>query len=180
MSSPFLAEIRMFGFGFAPKGWAFCNGQLMPLSQNTALFALLGTQYGGDGRSTFALPNLQGSSPMNQGQGSGLSQRFVGENGGETAVTLLTTEMPAHNHNGVLGCYNGAADVDTPGPTTTWSQTGGGRLGPNLFTATSANNVNMGGGALALTGGGLPHNNMPPYLTVNFCIALQGIFPQRP
>jgi len=177
MSSPFVAEIRMFGFSFAPNGWAFCAGQLMPISQNTALFSLLGTQYGGDGRSTFALPNLQGNSPMNQGQGQGLSQRFVGESGGEQAVTLLSTEMAAHNHQ--MNCYAGAADSDAPGPTATWSLTGGGRLGPNLFTATSANNVNMSPNALSLTGGSLPHNNMPPYLTVNFCIALQGIYPAR-
>jgi microcystin-dependent protein len=177
MSSPFLAEIRMFGFNFAPRGWAFCNGQILPISQNTALFALLGTFYGGDGRVTFALPNLQGSSPMNQGQGPGLSQRFVGENGGEQSVTLLQTEMPSHPHT--MNCYNGGADVDSPSPAATWSQTGGGRLGPNLFTATNQNNTNMNPFALALTGGNLPHNNMPPYLTVNFCIALQGVFPAR-
>jgi len=177
MSSPFVAEIRMFGFNFAPTGWAFCAGQLLPISQNTALFSLLGTQYGGDGKSTFGLPDLQGTSPMNQGQGPGLSQRFVGETAGEQTVTLVQTEMASHNHQ--MNCFGGAADSDSPGPTTTWSNTGGGRLGPNLFTATSANNVNMSPNALSITGGSLPHNNMPPYLTVNFCIALQGIFPAR-
>src|SRR5512135_3601787 len=98
MSSPFVAEIRIFGFNFAPKGWAFCNGQLMPISQNTALFSLLGTTYGGDGKSTFGLPNLQGSAPMQQGQGPGLTLRDLGEIGGEQSVTLLQTEMPVHSH----------------------------------------------------------------------------------
>src|ERR1700733_1862166 len=95
---PFVAEIRIFLFNFAPKGWAFCNGQILPLSQNTALFSLLGTTYGGDGKSTFGLPNMQGMAPMQQGQGPGLSQRFLGETGGEETVTLLQTEIPSHNH----------------------------------------------------------------------------------
>src|SRR6185295_1536532 len=98
MSNPFVAEIRIFGFNFAPKGWAFCDGQLLPISQNTALFSLVGTFYGGDGKSTFALPDLQGCAPMHQGQGPGLSQRFLGESGGEENVTLLQSEMPAHTH----------------------------------------------------------------------------------
>lgn len=177
MSSPFVAEIRMFGFNFAPKGWAFCDGQLLPISQNTALFSLLGTFYGGDGKSTFGLPDLQGNSPMNQGQGPGLSQRFVGESAGQQAVTLIQTEMPAHNH--VMNCYSGAADSDSPGPTATWSSTGGGRLGPNLYTASNTSPVNMSTLALGFAGTSLPHNNMPPYLTVNFCIALQGVYPAR-
>jgi microcystin-dependent protein len=176
MSSPFLAEIRMFGFNFAPRGWAFCNGQVLPISQNTALFSLLGTFYGGDGRTTFALPNLAGSSPMNQGQGQGLSQRFIGESAGETAVTLLQTELPQHPHQ--LNAYSGAADQDSPAGNT-WAQSQGGRLGPNLFTATNVNPTSMSQAALSITGGGQPHNNMPPYLTVNFCIALQGIYPPR-
>jgi microcystin-dependent protein len=176
MSTPFLAEIRMFGFNFAPKGWAFCNGQLMPISQNTALFSLLGTFYGGDGRSTFGLPNLAGSSPMMQGQGQGLSLRDIGEVGGEEAVTLLQTELPQHAHT--LNAFSGAADQDSP-TNNTWAQSQGGRLGPNLFTATNANPTRMSPAALSISGGGLPHNNMPPYLTVNFCIALQGVYPPR-
>src|SRR5215207_1465370 len=115
MSDPFVAEIRMFGGNFAPRGWAQCNGQLLPLSQNTALFSLLGTYYGGDGKSTFALPNLQGSSPIGQGQGAGLSERFIGEAAGAQNVTLLQSEMPAHSHN--LNAYaDDLADINTPSP----------------------------------------------------------------
>src|ERR1700720_4627103 len=110
MANPFVAEIRIFPFNFAPKGWAFCDGQLLPISQNTALFSLLGTTYGGDGRSNFALPNLQGSVPMQQGQGPGLSLRDLGEIGGEQNVTLLQTEMPAHNHTAVAASGTGQPD----------------------------------------------------------------------
>jgi microcystin-dependent protein len=169
MSNPFVAEIRMFGFNFAPKGWAQCNGQLLPLSQNTALFSLLGTFYGGDGKSTFALPNLEGSSPMFWGDGSGLSQYFLGQQGGSEFVTLLTSEMPLHTHNLVASeeVVN-ANNVDQ-----TWFGAGETRY------AAAANIVTMSPFALSIAGGSLPHNNMQPYLTVNFCIALQGVFPPR-
>jgi len=177
MSSPFVAEIRMFGFNFAPTGWAFCAGQLLPISQNTALFSLLGTQYGGDGKSTFGLPDLQGNSPMNQGQGSGLSPRFVGETGGEQDVTLIQSEMASHPHT--LNCYNAGGDQTNP-TNTVWGSAMVGRQGTNLFTASIASNSTpMHPVALALNGSSLPHNNMPPYLALNFCIALQGIFPAR-
>ena len=174
MSSPFVAEIRMFGCNFAPTGWAQCNGQLLPLSQNTALFSLLGTNYGGDGKSTFALPNLQGSIPMHiggDGQGPGLSPHVLGETGGVDAVTLLQSEIPAHAHlvtasqsdgttrlpGGQLPAAGvGVAPYGVPGPLTA--------MHPNLVTP---------------TGGGQPHNNLQPYLTLRFCIALQGIFPPR-
>jgi len=173
MSSPFVAEIRIFGFNFAPRGWAFCNGQLLPISQNTALFSLLGTTYGGDGKSTFALPNLQGSAPMQPGQGAGLSNRFIGETGGEQNVTLLETEMPAHAH-GAQGFPNAGGQ----GPTNNaWSDAN--QRGISEYAPSSAQNVPMSPQALSLTGGSLPHNNMMPYLVLNFCIAMQGVFPPR-
>jgi microcystin-dependent protein len=173
MSSPFVAEIRIFGFNFAPKGWAFCNGQLMPISQNTALFSLLGTTYGGDGKSTFGLPNLQGSAPMQQGQGPGLSLRDLGESGGEQTVTLLQTEMPAHGHTA-----QGYSNAGGQGPTNNaWSDAN--QRGISVYTPTSGQNVQMSPSALSLTGGSLPHNNMMPYLVLNFCIALQGVYPPR-
>jgi microcystin-dependent protein len=175
MSDQFVAEIRIFPFNFAPKGWAFCNGQLMPISQNTALFSLLGTAYGGDGKSTFALPSLQGSSPMQSGQGPGLSLRDLGELGGEQAVTLLTTEMPAHNHGAIAAVGTGQGSPVN----NVWAS--GLKTGPSVYTPSGTNNsdVQMGPLALSVTGGNQPHNNMMPFLTLNFCIALQGIFPPR-
>jgi microcystin-dependent protein len=174
MASPFVAEIRIFGFNFAPKGWAFCNGQIMPLSQNTALFSLLGTTYGGDGKSNFALPNLQGSAPMQQGQGPGLSLRDLGETGGEETVTLLQTEMPSHPHT-AQGFSN--AGGQNPAPTTTWSDAN--QRGINTYTVSSPQNVQMNPFGLSITGGNLPHTNLMPYLVLNFCIALQGVYPPR-
>ena len=173
MSNQFVAEIRIFAGNFAPTGWALCNGQLMPISQNTALFSLLGTTYGGDGKSTFALPNLQGSAPLQQGQGPGLTLRVLGEIGGEQNVTLLQTEMPAHAH-GAQGVTSGGL----PSPTNNaW---GSGQKGfGSLYTASGASNVQMSPFAMSITGGNLPHNNMPPYLCLTFIIALQGVFPPR-
>ncbi|HEX8692643.1 MAG TPA: tail fiber protein [Longimicrobium sp.] len=173
MSDQFLAEIRIFPFNFPPTGWAFCNGQLMPISQNTALFALLGTTYGGDGKSTFALPNLQGSAPMQPGQGQGLSLRDLGEQSGVESITLLQSEIPVHTH--VLQAQNTFGNTTAPAGAL-WARPFG---GGNLFK-TSGAVVNMSFQMLAPAGGGLPHNNMQPYLALNFCIALQGIFPQRP
>ena len=175
MSSPFVAEIRMFGFNFAPKGWAFCDGQLMPISQNTALFSLLGTTYGGDGKSTFALPDFQGCAGMNQGQGSGLTDRFLGETSGSQTVTLLQTEMPAHTHFPVAS--NAGGGNLAPSPTETWGGDVGRNPAPRFNTA---QNVNMSPFATSIVGSSFPHNNMQPFLTVNFCIALQGVFPARP
>ena len=173
MADPFVAEIRIFGFNFAPTGWALCNGQLMPISQNTALFSLLGTTYGGDGKTTFALPDLQGNAPMHAGQGQGLSLRDLGEIGGAESVTLIESEMPAHTHT--LRGNNTLAESSIPTGASIARQTF------NLFqTNSSANLTQMAFQALAPAGGSLPHNNMQPFLVLNFCIALQGVFPARP
>ena len=171
MADQFVAEIRVFPFNFAPRGWAGCNGQLMPISQNTALFSLLGTTYGGDGKSTFALPNLQDSSPMQPGQGAGLSYRDLGEQSGTESVTLLQSEIPNHTH--VMSAALEAAELKTPNDKSLAGSTQG-----NIY-GTGSPNVQMHPQALSMTGDNWPHNNLMPYLTVNFCIALQGIFPPR-
>jgi microcystin-dependent protein len=175
MSNPFVAEIRIFAGNFAPTGWALCDGQLMPISQNTALFSLLGTTYGGDGKSNFALPNLQGSAPMQQGQGPGLSLRDLGEMGGEQTVTLLQSEMPAHNHS-VSSTAN--ANGTTPVPTgSAWSKSVHIRTQVPLYSATAG--AQMSPFAITIAGGNQPHNNMMPFLVLTFIIALQGVFPAR-
>jgi len=175
MSTPFVAEIRIFGFNFAPLGWAFCDGQILPIIQNTALFSLIGTLYGGDGKTTFALPNLQGAAPLHAGQGPGLSLYDLGQSGGEQAVTLTPTQMPSHQHSAMANTN----DPATVAPTNqTWAVPGAGR-GLNLYHPNAGSSPQMGAQALSSSGGNLPHNNMPPYLTLNFCIALQGIFPPR-
>ena len=175
MTDPFLAEIRIFPYNFAPRGWAMCNGQLMPISQNTALFSLLGTQYGGNGISTFGLPNFQGSAPVHQGQGPGLSLRSVGESGGSDTVTLISTEMPAHNH-GLRAHAGDFGDVNAPSGAVVLAKSQGGAI---YHSSTNANLVAAAPNAISPTGGSQPHNNLPPYLTLTFCIALQGIFPPR-
>jgi microcystin-dependent protein len=172
MADPFVAEIRIFPFNFAPTGWAWCDGQLMPLSQNTALFSLLGTTYGGNGTSNFALPDLQGSAPMHPGQGPGLSLHDLGEMGGSETVTLLASEMPAHNHALAANVID-LADTNVPSPNASFAQSASG----TLYQTTS--NTQLNPQALAPSGGDQPHNNMMPYLTLNFCIALQGVFPPR-
>ncbi|HYD23789.1 MAG TPA: tail fiber protein [Croceibacterium sp.] len=169
MTAPFVAEIRIFGFNFAPTGWAQCNGQLMPISQNTALFSLLGTFYGGDGKSTFALPDLQGSVPVHQGQGQGLSQRFLGEQSGAEFVTLLQSEIPVHSHS----FSQSVRPADNLDPTALALGTG------NAIYAAPGAIQQAAPQALGIAGGSLPHNNMMPYLTLNICIALQGAFPAR-
>lgn len=176
MADPFVAEIRIFAGNFAPTGWAFCDGQIMPISQNTALFSLLGTNYGGDGKSTFGLPDLQGSAPMFWGQGPGLSERFIGETGGSQTVTLIQSEMPAHTHQ-VSGTT--AAGTESDPTDGIWAVAGSRRAPTNLYNTTSAGGSPMSPQATAVQGGSLPHNNMPPYLTLTFIIALQGIFPPR-
>jgi microcystin-dependent protein len=168
---PFVAEIRIFPFNFAPKGWAFCDGQLLPLSQNTALFSLLGTTYGGDGKSNFALPDMQGNVPMHPGQGPGLSLHDLGETGGSETVSLLESEIPSHSH----GFMASQSDGNDTSPQNELLATG---IGVNSFAAPPPI-VNMSPNMLTPAGGDQPHNNMQPYLTLNFCIALQGVYPPR-
>jgi microcystin-dependent protein len=174
MADPFVAEIRIFPFNFAPKGWAFCDGQILPLSQNTALFSLLGTTYGGNGKSNFALPNLQGSAPMHQGQGPGLSLHDLGETGGTETVALLDSELPSHAHS--------VQAVATAGTTTSpagaaWGVAHAAR-GQALYASPTGASGTMAG-AFMDTGDEQPNNNMQPYLTLNFCIAMQGVYPPR-
>ncbi|MEP6510457.1 MAG: tail fiber protein [Dokdonella sp.] len=169
---PFVAEIRIFPFNFAPKGWAFCNGQLLPISQNTALFSLLGTTYGGDGRSTFALPDMQGNVPMHPGQGPGLSLHDLGETSGSDTVTLLESEMPSHGHS-LMASNQPGEDPQAVG------EAFGRSVGANLYQASNANLGPMYNVVVTPVGGSVPHNNLQPYLTLSFCIALQGVFPPR-
>lgn len=171
MADPFVAEIRIFPFNFAPRGWAWCDGQLLPLSQNTALFSLLGTTYGGNGKSNFALPDLQGRVPMHPGQGPGLSLHDLGETGGSETETLLESEIPSHSH-AMRASY---ADGISQSPVNELLATGiniSQYAPPGALTALSPN-------TLAPAGGDQPHNNMMPFLTFYFCIALQGVFPPR-
>jgi len=171
MADPFVAEIRIFPFNFAPTGWAFCDGQIMPISQNTALFSLLGTTYGGDGRTTFALPDLRGSAPMHPGQGSGLSNHDLGEVSGTPNVTLLESEIPSHNHSLMV---SGRDANENDAEDLYWA-----RGSINAYTSSNQNLVTMSPQIASPAGGSLPHNNMQPYLTLYFCIALQGVFPPR-
>lgn len=174
MSDQFLGEIRMFGTNFAPKGWALCNGQLIPLSQNTALFALLGTMYGGDGKSTFALPDLIGRAPLSHGQVPGLTGRLCGDTGGAEHITLLQSETPAHTHT--LRATSSPADVSSPTATTALARS----TGKSAYHALDGNATTMAPQVIAVAGGDQPHNNLMPYLVFTFSIALQGIFPHRP
>ena len=176
MADPFVAEIRIFPFNFAPKGWATCDGQLLPLSQNTALFSLLGTTYGGDGKSNFALPDLQGNAAMHPGQGPGLSQRFLGQRGGSEFVTLLISEMPAHTHLPVNA--KGAGGQADPA-NLMWGTSNAQKLSANFYAPAIGTQTPMHPQAFSITGGSLPHNNLMPYLVLRFCIALQGVFPPR-
>jgi microcystin-dependent protein len=170
---PFVAEIRIFPFNFAPKGWAWCDGQLLPLSQNTALFSLLGTTYGGDGKSTFALPDLQGRAPMHPGQGPGLSLHDLGETGGAEYVSLLESEIPGHSH----GSTASRSDGNERNPQ---SQLPAAGVGIGLYApANAATNVALADNIAPPAGGDQPHGNMQPYLTLYFCIALQGVYPPR-
>jgi microcystin-dependent protein len=164
----------MFGGNFAPTGWALCNGQLLPISQNTALFSLLGTFYGGDGKSTFALPDLQGSAPLHQGQAKGGSEYFLGQQAGTDTVTLLTSEMPAHNHL-MQGAFT-QADLSGPTALTVYTRSTPGNA---YMTVSNANLVTMNFQMLGISGASAPHNNMMPYLVVTFIIAMQGVFPPR-
>jgi len=172
MSEPFVAEIRIFAGNFAPRGWAFCNGQLLPISQNTALFSLIGTTYGGDGRTTTALPNLEGRVPMHPGRGPGLTQRRLGQKGGVELVSLTEAQMPAHGH--ALNASLAPSSDDDPGSTKNLART----MGTNMY-ATHTHPVNMASESLSATGGSQAHNNLQPFLAMNFIIALVGLYPSR-
>lgn len=169
MSEPFVAEIRIFPYSFAPRGWSFCSGQIMAISQNTALFSLIGTFYGGNGSTTFGLPNLGGRMPRHPSDSGG-----VGEQGGSETVTLATIEMPAHSHSFVARNVPSAGfSVQSPANAFVTSA-------PIRAFNNSAPNTTLAAPAVGPAGGNLPHNNMPPFLALNFCIAMQGIFPARP
>lgn len=170
MSQPFIGEIRLFGFNFAPRGWALCNGQILSIAQNTALFSLLGTTYGGNGQTTFALPNLQSRVPIHQGQGPGLSSYVMGQQAGTETVTLLNSQMPAHTHS--LVASSGDAVSGKPA----------GKFLANTTAPiynTSQDGTLLGAQSIGIQGGNQPFSIIQPYLVVNFCIALEGIFPSR-
>jgi microcystin-dependent protein len=172
MSEPFIGEIRIFGFSFPPRGWAQCAGQLMAISQNTALFSILGTTYGGNGTSTFGLPDMRGRIPVSSGQGPGLSPYVLGEMTGTETVTLTASQLPAHNH--AAGCSSSAGNSLSGAGAVPAADMAGGN---NVFSSPA--NATMNAASLSLVGGGQPHNNLQAYLAVNYCIALNGIFPSR-
>jgi len=175
MSEPFLAEIRVFGFNFPPRGWAFCDGQLLPVSQNTGLFALLGTNYGGNGASNFALPNLRGSTALGQASLTDFGSQYLpGQSGGSETVSLLPSEMPFHNHD--VQASSSPAEQSAPTPARALARSTPGSV---YQSDTSGSLGNAAGEAISVAGDSVPHNNMPPVLALNFCIALSGIFPAR-
>jgi microcystin-dependent protein len=171
MAEPILGEIRLFAGNFAPRGWALCNGQLLQITQNTALFSLLGVYYGGDGKTTFALPDLRARVPIGAGEGAGLTPRDLGAAGGESAVSLITTEMPMHTH--AANCSSTQSSNQPEGAY--WGSTG---RGASAYAATPATALSLL--AAQPAGGSQPHNNMQPYLGMTFIIAMEGIFPSRP
>lgn len=179
MTTPYLGEIQIFGFNFAPYQWAICAGQLMPISQNTALFSLLGTNFGGDGKTTYGLPNYGGSAACGQGQGPGLTQRMVGESFGSESVTLQQSEIPSHNHNlNLHGQQDQSLRHGIPANGDVMLLPGSVNAKP--FVAQANANTNFAPSMIGVTGQGQPHENRQPLLALNFCIALAGVFPQRP
>ena len=173
MSEPFVAEIRIFAGTFAPRGWAFCDGQLLPISQNTALFSLIGTFYGGDGRTTTALPDLRGRVPMHPGRGPGLTARTLGQRGGSETVTLTEAQMAQHTHSLMASANPG--DLNAPGSDRTLARSSGGFA----YQQSAANLAQMNASSLSTVGGSQAHNNLQPFLTMNFIIALVGLYPSR-
>ncbi len=172
MSEPFIAEVRIFAGNFAPRGWAFCDGQLLPIAQNTALFSLIGTTYGGDGRTTTALPNLQGRAPMHPGRGPGLTARRLGQRSGVEMVSLSEAQMPNHTHS--LNGTSSVATVFTPDNTSAFARGSGA-----AYKTDATSLVDLASGSLQNTGGSQAHNNLQPFLTLNFIIALVGLYPSR-
>ena len=179
--TPFIGQIQPFGFNFAPRGWAFCNGQLEAISSNTALFSLYGTTYGGDGRTTFGLPDLRGRVMMHLGNGPGLPSYSWGQRGGQTDVTLIATQIPSHNHTGALNAGTGTATTGTADGNALAHETRSSGDVPDIYVSGVTPNIAMHAGSIAVgnTGGGQSHNNMQPYLVINICCALQGVFPSR-
>jgi microcystin-dependent protein len=178
MDEPFLGTVVLFAGNFAPRGWAFCQGQLLPIAQNTALFSLLGTTFGGDGQTTFALPDLRGCVPVGTGQGNGLSNRTAGERGGQEQVTLTAAQMPAHNHQ--VTCQSASGDQSVPNgnsPAAAAQNRESGAYVDSQYAA--ATNSTMAPGMIGPSGGNQPHENMPPFLAMNYIIALEGIYPSR-
>lgn len=171
MNESYLGQIMLFAGNFAPAGWALCNGQLMPINQNQALYSIIGTTYGGDGQTTFGLPDLRGRAPIHYGQGPGLQPYVMGEIGGAEAVTLLTSEMPAHTHSFGQNCNSSSAGEGNPVNHFL------GTTDPGIYATTS--DAQMAGGNSSVAGGSMPHENRAPYLAMNYVIALQGIFPSR-
>jgi len=173
MAEPFIGQIMIVGFNFPPRNWAFCDGQLLSIAQNTALFSLLGTTYGGNGQTTFALPDLRGRVPVHAGQGPGLTPRPLGQSAGSETVTLITSQMPAHTHS--LQAFNNGGDQPNPQGNILAAAN---QIGQNIYTNVNPDTT-MSPLSLGTAGGSQPHNNMQPYLVLNFCIALYGIFPPR-
>jgi microcystin-dependent protein len=175
MADPFIAEVRIFAGNFAPQGWAACNGQILPIEQNTVLYSLIGNTYGGDANaSTFALPNLQGSVVIGAGQGAGLSSYDLGAVGGEQTVTLLQSQIPAHTHE--IGCVSSAATTGTPSQTVVLAS----GTAPEAYVAPGVTKLQLDGNAITPAGASQPHDNMQPFLTLLYIISLQGIYPVRP
>ena len=172
MSDPYVGEIRMFGGNFPPMGWAFCDGSILSIAENDVLFSLIGTTYGGDGQTTFALPDLRGRMPIHQSQGPGTSNRIIGQPGGSESVTLLVSQLPAHNHTALANAGSGNADTPTG---TYWS---GSATTPQYVPGDQAN-TNMNTAAIGSNGQSQPHDNMQPFLAVSFIIALNGIYPSQ-
>ena len=176
MSDAYIGEIRIVAFNFAPVSWAACDGQILPITQNTALFSILGTQYGGNGTSNFSLPNLQSSAPLHSGQGPGLSDYLQGQTGGVTGVTLNSSQLPSHSHTASAAAAGSAVSATPSGAA--WGAAGR-DSGAVLYTTSNSSDVAMSSAALGVAGGGQPHNNMPPYLVMFFIICLSGVFPPR-
>ncbi len=176
MSEPFTAEVRIFAGNFAPRGWAFCNGQLLPVSQNTALFSLIGTTYGGDGRTTTALPNIQGRAVMHPGRGPGLTSRRLGQRGGVEQVTLTEAQMPNHRHGVASVPRSQFVQGNSLDPVGNYLS---GPVSGNQYAATQTADAPFADQAVTNTGGSQPHNNMQPFLVMNFIIALVGLYPSR-
>lgn len=177
MAEPYLGEVRIFGFSFAPRGWAYCDGQLVSIAQNNALFAVLGTTFGGDGQTTFGLPNMKGNAPMEWGNGTGLTPRILGQQFGEASVTLTVRQIPGHNHPFVAAARPSDATkmVSTPTSTALLSSSNPGKV----YSATTTPQVAFSPKAIGWTGQSQPHDNVSPILVLNFCIAMEGLFPSR-